>query len=53
MDRDDLLATPATATPAPEMISTPTEANCPYQAKTTALRVILSRASDMLPGSAG
>lgn len=48
MDRDDLLATPATATPAPEMISTPTEATCPSQAKATVLRVIALRATEML-----
>lgn len=55
MDRDTLVAAPATASPAPEMITAPSEPTCPSQAKTAVVGIVINRAMDALPlpGRAG
>ncbi len=55
MDRDPLVAAPETASPAPEMITAPSETTCPKQAKTAVVGIVIQCAMDALPlpGRAG
>lgn len=55
MDRDALVDAPETASPAPEMIDSSSEATSSSQAKTAVVGIVIHRAMDALPlpGRAG
>jgi len=55
MDCDVLVAAPETASPAPEMVTPPSEATPSSQAKTAVVGIVIHRAMDALPllGRAG
>ncbi len=49
MDCDALIAAPETASPAPEMVTPPSEATSSSQAKTAVVGIVIHRAIDALP----